>query len=198
MGQLGTGDARQAVCSDAARILGAHGKTILYRKRLCSPRSAAFRGGFDSRFRRAEDVELAYRLAARGVDFVFTMSAAGVHYAERSFKSWLETAYMYGRNDAIFARDRKQDWLISAIREEFGFRRRPLRLLILTCMGRPRLSSIIVAGMHSVAGAAGWLALSKVEAAAYSAMFGLRYYQGFLDEIGQPDFFAQEAVPASA
>ena len=59
-------------------------------------------GGFDESFRRAEDVELAYRLANRGLDFVFTMEAVGMHFAERSFSSWLNAAYTYGRNDVIF------------------------------------------------------------------------------------------------
>ena len=29
------------------------------------------------------------------------------------------TAYTYGRNDVIFARDRNQKWLLSTIRKEF-------------------------------------------------------------------------------
>jgi GT2 family glycosyltransferase len=45
-------------------------------------------GGFDEGLRRAEDVELAYRLAERGLRFVFEPAAAGYHYAERSYRSW--------------------------------------------------------------------------------------------------------------
>ncbi len=43
-------------------------------------------GGFDERFRRAEDIELAYRLEKLGVEFFFSMEAVGYHYAERSFR----------------------------------------------------------------------------------------------------------------
>ena len=74
-------------------------------------------GGFDEGFRRAEDVELAYRLANKGLDFVFNMQAVGMHFAERSFRAWLDMAYAYGRNDVIFARDRNQKWLLSAVRQ---------------------------------------------------------------------------------
>ena len=63
-------------------------------------------GGFDEGFRRAEDVELAYRLATNGLEFVFNIKAAGMHFADRSYRAWLDAAYSYGRNDVIFARDR--------------------------------------------------------------------------------------------
>ena len=43
-------------------------------------------GGFDERFRRAEDIELAYRIEKLGVEFCFTMAAVSYHYAERSFE----------------------------------------------------------------------------------------------------------------
>ena len=44
-------------------------------------------GGFDSRFQRAEDVELAFRLRSRGVRFVFNPDANVLHYASRSSES---------------------------------------------------------------------------------------------------------------
>ena len=39
-------------------------------------------GGFDVAFRRAEDVELAYRLAGRGLQFSYAPDAVVLHYAE--------------------------------------------------------------------------------------------------------------------
>src|SRR5688500_4751206 len=42
-------------------------------------------GGFDVRYRRAEDVELAYRLRDRGAHFAFLPDAAALHYASRTF-----------------------------------------------------------------------------------------------------------------
>jgi GT2 family glycosyltransferase len=59
-------------------------------------------GGFDERFRRAEDVELAYRLADRGLRFVFARDAVVVHHPDRSFRAWLDIAGAYGRNDVVF------------------------------------------------------------------------------------------------
>jgi hypothetical protein len=44
---------------------------------------------------------------------------------------------------------------------------------------------------------AGRLSASPLEVAAYSGLFGIRYYQGFLDEFGQPDFFSEVPVARS-
>ena len=45
-------------------------------------------GGFDPSFHRAEDVELGYRLAALGIQFIFEPSARVWHYPVRSFAAW--------------------------------------------------------------------------------------------------------------
>src|SRR5260370_13802140 len=99
-------------------------------------------GGFDEGFRRAEDVELAYRLAETGLGFVFNMQAAGMHFAERSFRAWLDAAYTYGRNDVIFTRDRNQKWLLSAVHREFRDRHFLIRSLVRVCRGRSRMIRI--------------------------------------------------------
>ena len=74
-------------------------------------------GGFDERFRRAEDVEFAYRLSVGGARFVFNPSAVGNHYAERSFSSWIGIARDYGRNDVVFDREAHPGALDTARRE---------------------------------------------------------------------------------
>lgn len=152
-------------------------------------------GGFDEKFRRAEDVELAYRLAGRGVGFIFSMAPVGYHYAERSFASWMATAQAYGRNDAIFARDRGLDWLIPVVREEFGYRKRPLRIFITACLKSPAIAGVGLASMRGVATTAVWIGLRKIAGAAYSAMFGLAYYQAFIEEIGEPDLLFRQPSP---
>ncbi|MCA9971067.1 MAG: glycosyltransferase family 2 protein, partial [Anaerolineales bacterium] len=92
-------------------------------------------GGFDASFRRAEDVELAYRLADRGLRFLFNPDAVGYHYAERSFASWIAIPYAYGRNDVIFHRDKGQRWLLPTIAYEFRHSRHALiRQLTRLCL----------------------------------------------------------------
>lgn len=141
-------------------------------------------GGFDEAFRRAEDVELAYRLADLGLKFIFNPAAIGYHYAERSFESWLGIAYSYGRNDVIFARDKQQRWLWESIREEYERRNRLTKMLVKLCLDRAGLSYAQSALSKLAAGRAERIGLETLASRAYSAIFNLRYYQGVSDEIG--------------
>jgi GT2 family glycosyltransferase len=150
-------------------------------------------GGFDEGFRRAEDVELAYRLADKGLDFVFNFQAAGMHFAERSFGAWLDAAYMYGRNDVIFARDRNQKWLLSAIRQEFQERHGMIRALVRACQGRSRLTWAASMALKLAADAATLLRYGEVERKAYSGLFNLQYYDGLSNELNDRHFLFKES-----
>ena len=69
-------------------------------------------GGFNEAFTRAEDIELAYRLAAEGCTFRFVPDAIGWHYAERSRQSWQRIARDYARFDvAIDGLHPELNWL---------------------------------------------------------------------------------------
>ena len=96
-------------------------------------------GGFDPSLRRAEDVELAYRLDAAGLAFVYEPDAVGLHYAERSFGSWLAAGYAYGRNDVVFGRDRGKPEIFSWVADEYRTRHPLTRWLTRTCATRPGL-----------------------------------------------------------
>ena len=145
-------------------------------------------GGFDEGFRRAEDVELAYRLADKGLDFVFNMQAAGMHFAERSFRAWLDAAYAYGRNDVIFTRDRNQKWLLPAVRQEFRDRHFLIRSLVRLCKGRSRLTRIATSALKLAADTATLLRASDIERLAYSGLFNLQYYNGLFNELNDQHF----------
>jgi GT2 family glycosyltransferase len=156
------------------------GNTSLGRRHLVA------QGGFDVRFRRAEDVELAYRLARAGLSFVFKGDAVGYHYADRSFAAWLATPYAYGKNDVIFWRELGCDWLLPTVWREFHQRHRLIRAVTTLCLDRPRLSKAMATSLRQ-----GAAALPKQGRFAYSALFNLRYYQGVADELGgRKAFFA--------
>jgi glycosyltransferase involved in cell wall biosynthesis len=155
------------------------GNTSLPRKALLSS------GGFDERFRRAEDIELAYRLEQQGLEFTFTMAAVGHHYAERSFASWHQTPYVYGRYEIVFSRE-GQKHLLAFVHRGYRERNTLTHLLVSLCLDRPRLSNIaqstakLIADISHKAGKIG----RRISQAAYSAIFNLRYYQGVADELG--------------
>lgn len=141
-------------------------------------------GGFDESFRRAEDVELAYRLAERGLRFQFEPNAIGYHYAHRSYAAWIATAYAYGRNDVIFARDHGQAWLLTTIRDKFAWYPAPVRwALRFTTSGRRRAAM--------VAWATRWLSaclhrvrLTRASRVALSGAYATEYYRGVAAEAG--------------
>ncbi len=155
------------------------GNTSLRRQHLLDA------GGFDPKFRRAEDVELAYRLADRGLKFIFNGNAIGWHYAERSFASWLQIPYVYGRNDVIFTREKNQTWLLPTICYEFRGRHPFIRTLTQVCLDHKNLSAFAIESLKRAA------QVSVLSRMAYSGIFNMRHYQGVADELGGRDkFFA--------
>lgn len=156
-------------------------------------------GGFDPQFRRAEDVELAYRLSDAGLHFVFNPRATGFHYAERSFSSWLAIPYAYGRNDVIFARDRGQRWLLPTVQREFREERHAfIRALTRLCLDRPAASRMVLRSLRLLGWGADSIGLQRLSNMAYSGIFNLRYYQGMADELGGRAAFFDLTVEAKA
>jgi GT2 family glycosyltransferase len=151
------------------------GNTSLARRYLIAA------GGFDPAFRRAEDVELAYRLADLGLRFLFNPQAIGYHYAERSYQSWVSIPYIYGRNDVIFACQKGQAWILPTIFEEFYTRHVLIRGLTRLCLGRPVLANLATSLFSFIIKIGSSFSLANL---ACSAVFNLRYYQGVADEMG--------------
>lgn len=141
-------------------------------------------GGFDPTFRRAEDVELAYRLADLGVKFVFKPSAIGYHYADRSFDSWLNIAYSYGRNDVIFTQEKQQTWLLPTVLREYHDRNALIHLLCKLGLDRPIINKTILIAAKIVGQVTYALKLKKLSRMAYSSLFNLGYYEGLAEQLG--------------
>jgi len=134
-------------------------------------------GGFDPAYRRAEDVELGFRLQALGCEFVFNPAAVGLHYAERSYRAWLDVAYQYGRCEVLFHKlDRSVD----------GFRdRNPLtRALILWGLRHPALSARLRLSGQAAIEWADRLRLTSLSERMCSAIFNLSWWLGIGDQLG--------------
>jgi glycosyltransferase involved in cell wall biosynthesis len=143
-------------------------------------------GGFDARFKRAEDVELAYRLRDDGAHFMFNPTAAVHHYAERSFASWCRTPYQYGRYDVHMHRDKGNEALRCAATE---FRNRHLltRALVRATVGHRARQRLALSALQGAAQAADRLGVHGPALFALSAVFNVLYWQGVTDELGRPD-----------
>jgi glycosyltransferase involved in cell wall biosynthesis len=159
-------------------------------------------GTFDPQFRRAEDVELAYRLENHGVCFSYCHRAIGYHYEERSFNSWLAIPYAYGRNDVIFTYEKGHTWLLPTLLREFNDRHLFTRTIVRLCLDRPVLSKWVTRGMKSLIDLGYKINLLILPRLACSALFNLYHYQGIADELGGRHFFfagvAEKSVALSS
>jgi GT2 family glycosyltransferase len=149
-------------------------------------------GGFNPEFRRAEDVEMAYRLQGSGYAFVFAPQARGLHYAHRSFASWKGIASAYGRADVMMAQFLGFRGIVDAVGREFHQRVAPLRLVARASISRPPLlratvaaSSVAARLLNLLPGRAG----QRLSGAAYSVIFNLLYWEGVAKETGYDAFW---------
>ncbi len=142
-------------------------------------------GGFDSSFKRAEDVEMAYRMRDQGAQFIFDAEAQVYHYAERTFAAWCRTPYQYGRYDVIMHREKGHEALPCAA-HEFHSRHLLTRVLARTCVGRAWLVRAAVAGLRVIATGADRVGARGPARLALSGIFNLLYWQGASDELGGP------------
>jgi GT2 family glycosyltransferase len=106
-------------------------------------------GGFDPAFKRAEDIEFAYRLAKNGASFGFEPRAIGWHYARRTLASWRNIPSQYAECDVRIASMHPElHWDETLAKEEQ--RRHPLTRLVDNAAGvlharRPAASCAIAA-----------------------------------------------------
>ncbi|MFN0072760.1 MAG: glycosyltransferase family 2 protein [Chloroflexota bacterium] len=140
-------------------------------------------GGFDPAFKRAEDVELAYRLREGGATFVFAPDAKIVHVPSRSFEAWCRTPYQYGRYDVAMHRDKGHDSFICAT-SEFHERNPLCRFLARICVDRPLITRAAEGVLRRAVQGFDRRATYRVASLALSAIFSIRYWQGAADELG--------------
>lgn len=141
-------------------------------------------GGFDATYRRAEDIEMAYRLNQHDVTFVFDEDAVGFHHAARSFSSWIDAAKAYGRNDVRFAHTHSQPWMLDALCHDYCSRNVLLRSITQLSLKIPFTTRPLNAALRSVALGLARVRLATASRYALSGLYGLGYYNGAAEELG--------------
>jgi glycosyltransferase involved in cell wall biosynthesis len=140
--------------------------------------------GFDENFKRQEDVEMAYRMEREcGVKFHFDPAADGLHRPSRTFKSWLNIPYSYGRLDVV--RARRGEW--DMMRDGYHKRSRITRALADIIIARPTLAApirfLLLISVH----VAHRLGLAKVSIGLLSIIYNLRYLEAAREELGSAE-----------
>jgi GT2 family glycosyltransferase len=141
-------------------------------------------GGFDATFRRAEDVELAFRLQARGLRFVFCPEADAVHLPDRSFTSWFGAAYQYGRNDVVLGLRRGRPDMLAAVASEFWERNRLNRRLAQWMLRAQWMQGALARPMAATAWVSLCIGRRRLSHSICSALFNAAYWRGVSDELG--------------
>lgn len=156
-----------------------------YTGNVSVPRSiVAEVGSFDAAYRRAEDVELAMRLAARGVAFVFEPCAVGYHHAERSFASWRDVARAYGRADVDFADRLDTGGGRERLALNYRSRRWPLRMAIRSALRFPRAADRLAGVVDRVAMRLDRTRARRVGQWFLSAVYACDYWRGAAQQLG--------------
>ncbi|MBF6599304.1 MAG: glycosyltransferase family 2 protein [Dehalococcoidia bacterium] len=142
-------------------------------------------GMFDVRYRRAEDVELAYRLEEGGATFVFLPDACVLHDTPRSFSNWMAMAGQYGQYDVLLSRQGGRRWTLDILAEEFVEARHPaLQAVARLTVGHRRRSAAVRRLAPLAIGGADALRLRRVALAGCGALFNLLYWHAFCEEFG--------------
>jgi len=147
-------------------------------------------GGFDTSYARAEDVELAARLALRGIHFRFNPKASGLHHAERSLASWSKMHRAYGRLEISIHGRFGRDNALDTLADNWVHLHAANRALVSFSLGRPRFTAAAERGL-----AAAILALSALRAGrpariACSFLANILYWNGVAEALGVGDLRA--------
>lgn len=146
-------------------------------------------GCFDPRFRRMEDLELAYRLDELGLRWQFVPAAIGFHYAERSYEAWRQIGHDYGRNDVLFGRDQGHAQVLDMIASGFERRHVALRLMLRVLLPSPSMAERFQRTVERFARSRWASASGRLTAALLSGAYNEAYYRGVADELGGRDRF---------
>jgi GT2 family glycosyltransferase len=138
-------------------------------------------GGFDRRFRRGEDVDLAFRLQRCGARFFFESRAGGTHIARRSFASWAEAAREYGRLELAMGPVWGERGLVDVKALEFRRRHSIVRRIVDFGLRHPHSARALMVGGRVVGRVLSTLRLWPWARGAYTAMFELAYWRGVDD-----------------
>lgn len=163
-------------------------------------------GGFDERFRRAEDVEFAYRLSDAGLRFYFVPEAVVLHEPDRTLDAWMRVPRQYGHHDVLMARQRPE--ILRNAFQEWHARHMLNRALPRWCVGHPRRTRAVISAAAGLLRLGGAVAPKRVQSAICSALWNVQYWRGVAEASGlgpgvwvglrDPEVVAMAQVPLHA
>lgn len=142
-------------------------------------------GGFDPSYLRAEDVELGVRLKQRGVGFRFNPRARGLHYAERSLRSWENVHVSYGKAEVAIFGNLGEAELIDMLSGNWNRLNPATRWLLRACLDKPMRHGAARAVLRNHLELAKRLGVPMLSDKVCSVLANLLYWQASVDALGK-------------
>ncbi len=143
-------------------------------------------GGFDSRFRRQEDLELGYRLGRMGCRFEFDSDAVVFHDSDRTLEAWMGIPAASARFDVLMDRLDPDSARLSSVFADLDSRHWALRLarrFVRTPAGRRhaiRGAAAVGQGLHA-------MRADRAGMAAMSVVWDLTYCEALRQALATPE-----------
>lgn len=147
-------------------------------------------GLFNAKYLRGEDVELGYRLFARGLSFRFNARAVGMHHAERSLASWEDAHTYYGRLEVELFKNLGDDVLVRVLAENFARLHPYARALLRQIVGHPRREIRASAALHACLASPASARLPTLAHRTCSLLANLLYWRASAVELGPARYAA--------
>jgi glycosyltransferase involved in cell wall biosynthesis len=154
-------------------------------------------GGFDVTLKRGEDVELGLRLERHGLRFHFNPDAAAVHRGFRSFTSWCNSAYMYGRCDVELTQVRGHSDVLPQALSWFYKLPAATQWVVRLSVGRPALRAAMIWMLKTVSGGLNALGMHRLSHYGYGGIYKLQYWEGITDALGGRAAFEEQTRRAA-
>lgn len=138
-------------------------------------------GGFDDHLLVSEHIDLGFRLAQLGLNFVYEPDAEVVHAGRRTYEKWCLKHRIQGRMDVALYRDRGYAGGLQSLVACYHDRKLLTRFAVRIALTRKGVESAMIESSGWLARAAHTLGLEPVAKAALSATANTIYWGGVRD-----------------
>jgi GT2 family glycosyltransferase len=147
--------------------------------------------GFDVTLKRAEDIELAARLAQRGLRFRFNPRAVGMHHAERSLAAWARMHSSYGSVEPIIHGRFGREHVLETLAANWRGLHPAVKALVRSCIGRPQMVAMVSRSLMLAIEGAAAVGLEGPAHVACSMLANVNYWSGSAETLGVDELRAQ-------
>ena len=138
-------------------------------------------GGFDPQLAGNQEIDLGYRLAARGVPFLFNPAAVASHLEVQDYAGWRQARVLEGRFDLAMYRDQEYAGGLSALASQFRRRHRLTRVAVGAALRHRASEGALLASARALGVLGHRFGSRSLSRAAFSVLANILYWGGVRD-----------------